>query len=152
MPTTIHIEDIIREAAETLRELPELFDIPVIEEDKGDVYNTLATSLAKTNVALVIGYNGFTPTIQGQTAPEDLIGSTSIVVSIFEKPVVNRAKLDHKTLFDLARIVANTLHNAASAGMYSPLFLKSISPITELAQSGSAVVSCDVEFETKAVL
>jgi len=143
------VNDIVRETAETLREIPYLANVPVIEESKGDVSKTLEIKVAKSKVAVLVGWNGFTPKIQGDTALNGLVGSTTIVISIFEKPVVNRVSENAPLILDMAQTIANELHNCASEGMDAPLFLKRITPISELRMDkDTSVVTCDVEFET----
>jgi len=147
------VQDIVRETAETIREIEYLAGVPVIETDKGDVSKELELKVAKSKVAVLVGWNGFTPQIQGATAPGELFGATTIVVSIFEKPVTNRVNASAPTIMNIAQEIANALHGAAADGMDSPLFIKRITPISELVQDkDSSVVTCDVEFETKTSL
>lgn len=147
------IQDIIRETAETIRLIESLAGVPVIEIDKGNVAKELEIKVAQAKVAITVGWNGFTPTIQGETAPGGLFGSTTIIVSIFEKPIVNRVSTAAPTLMNMAQAIARELHNAIAVGMSAPLYLKRITPISELAQGkDSSVVTCDVEFETKTTL
>lgn len=145
----MRIQDIVREAAETLRETEGLSNVPVVELDKGNATKELELKVAKAKVAILVSWNGFTPRIQGETALNQLVGETVIVVSVFERPVVNRVESGAPTVLDIAQTVANVLHNAAAEGMDAPLFLKRITPISELAQSrDSSIVTCDVEFTT----
>lgn len=154
------IQTIIEETADTIRQIKSLAGVPVIEIDKGNVSKELEIKVAQAKVAITVGWNGFTPTIQGETAPGGLFGSTTIVVSLFEKPIVNRANATanranatEPTLMNMAQAIARELHNAIAEGMSAPLYLKRITPISELAQGkDSSVVTCDVEFETKTSL
>ena len=147
------IQEIISEAADTIRGIEYLAGVPVIEMDNGDVAKELELKVAKSKVAVLVGWNGFTPQIQGATAPGGLFGSTTVVVSVFERPVVNRSNQGAPTLLNMAQEIAKELHNAIAEGMDAPLHLKRITPISELAQDkDSSVVTCDVEFETKTSL
>lgn len=147
------IQTIIEEAADTIRQIESLAGVPVIEIDKGNVSKELEIKVAQAKVAITVGWNGFTPVIQGETAPGGLFGSTTIVVSIFEKPIVNRVSTAAPTLMNMAQAIARELHNAIAEGMSAPLYLKRITPISELAQGkDSSIVTCDVEFETKTSL
>lgn len=144
------IETIIADAAETLSKVECLRELPVIEEDKGDVSKNLEAALAKTRFAVVVGWNGFAPRIVGDTAPSGRpFGTATIAVSLFEKPVVNRTNASAPTILAVAREVAVALDNAGTDEMEDLLHLKRITPISELDRG---VVSCDVEFETSATL
>jgi len=145
------IETIVSEAAETIRLIPLLADVPVIEENRGDVDGEMKLKMAQQSVCVMVGWSGFTPTIQGPTAPNgEIFGSVTVVVSVFEKPVVNRATPGAPTCQEIAKAVAHELHGASAEGMDAPLFLKKITPVSELGSSpDGSVVTCDVEFETK---
>jgi len=148
----MRISEIIRETVETLRECEALHGVPVIQEDVGDIETSLASNIAKTSVAVVVGWSGFTPVIQGETAPGSTpVGTVGIVASVFEKPVVNRATPGSPTVGDIAIAIADTLNGALAEGMSSPLWLKSIGKVVDLGEK-SGVVTCDVNFETKASL
>lgn len=148
------IEDIIRETVETISLVPSLAGIPVIEESKGDVDKELQLKVAKSKVCIMVGWSGFTPVVQGATAPNGgLFGSVTVVVSVFEKPVVNRSTAGTPSVFEIAKTVAMELHGASADGMDAPLFLRKITPVSELGSgSDGSVVTCDVEFETKTSL
>jgi len=145
------IETIVEEAAETLRLMPMMTDVPVVVENKGDMDDELKLKIAQQSVCVMVGWSGFTPTIQGPTAPNgEIFGSVTLVASVFEKPAVNRSTPGSPTCQDIAKAVAHELHGASAEGMDAPLFLKRITPVSELGSSpDGSVVTCDVEFETK---
>ena len=147
----MNINDIIRDAAETVRGIPIFAGIDVLEEDKGDIVGKLAAALAKAKpLAAIVGWNGFAPHVVGETAPNGVpFGDVTVVVQLFEKPVVNRRNDANPRLLNLAQEVAKALDGAASARMDDTMHLKRISPVTELDR---AVITCDVEFSTKASL
>jgi len=145
------IKDIVRETAETIREIEYLAGVPVIEEEKGDVSNRLQLGISQKKACVMVGWNGFTPQIQGATAPNgDIFGSVTVVVTVFERPVTNRSNGGGPTIMNMAKEVAKALHGASAEGMDGPMFLKRISSISELGSgSDESVVMCTVEFETK---
>lgn len=147
----MNINDIIRDTADTVKAIPIFASIDVLEEDKGDIVGELDAALAKTEpLAAIIGWNGFTPSVVGKTSPHGApFGDITVVVQIFENPVVNRTNDANPRLLNLAQEVAKALDGAASEGMDDVLHLKRISPVSELERS---VITCDVEFSTKASL
>lgn len=146
----MNIDDIIRDAADTIRQIPALSSASVLEEDKGDIAKKLETSVAQQAFCVTVGWNGFTPQIGGPTAPRETpFGTARIVVAVFEKPVVNRSREGTTRLLGAAREIAKALDGAASEGMDDTLHLRAISQIQQLDRG---VITCDVEFETKATL
>lgn len=145
------IHEIVRDAADTIREIGILSRVAVIEEDKGNVATELESAVGRTNFAVVVGWDGFTPRIVGETAPHETpFGSVTIVATIFEKPVVNRANPSAPRILQAAQEIAKALDGAASEDMDDVMHLRRISPVSEVERSG--VVMCTVEFETKATL
>lgn len=147
----MNINDIIQDTAETVKSIPIFAGIDVIEEDKGDIVGKLNAALAKAKpLAAIIGWNGFTPKVVGSTAPHSApFGDVTVVVQLFEKPVVNRKNAANPRLLNLAQEVAKALDGAASERMDDRMHLRRISPVSELDR---AVIACDVEFSTKASL
>lgn len=147
----MNINDIIRDTADTVKAIPIFAGIDVLEEDKGDIVGKLAAALAKTKpLAAIVGWNGFTPKVVGGTAPHGApFGDVTVVVQIFEKPVVNRKNDANPRLLNLAQEVAKALDGAATERMDDVMHLKRISPVSELDRG---VITCDVEFFTKASL
>lgn len=146
----MNIEDIIHDVADTLKENETCKSVPILEEDKGNVLAKLDLAIAQQSLAIVVGWNGFTPQIGGKTAPgESPFGGVMVVVQIYEKPIVNRTNEANPHLLTLAQEIAKALDGAASEGMDDALHLKKISPVSEI---GEDVITCDVEFETKATL
>lgn len=145
----MQIENLITDVAETLRAADRFSSVPVLEEDKGDMAKELEAKIAKASVAAVVCWNGFVPRLPSDGSYTTPLGDVTVVISIFERPVVNRAHPGAPTLLELARRAATTLDGAASEGMDDHLHLASISPIAELRPG---YISCDVEFKTKATL
>jgi len=145
------IRDVAAAAVEKLRGCGALTGVPIIEEDVGYLHNKLETEIAKRTVCVVVGWSGFTPIIQGKTAPFGTpFGTVGLVVSVFENPVMNRARAGAPTVCDIAVAVANCLHCAIAKGMAAPFWLKSIGNVFEVGEK--ATVTCDVNFETKTSL
>lgn len=146
----MNIDDIIRDAADTIRQIPALSSVEVFEEDKGDIAQELERAIAQQAFSVTVGWNGFTPQIGGPTAPHATpFGTVKIVVAVFEMPAVNRAGDGTPRLLGAAKEIAKALDGAASEGMDETLHLRAISPIQQLDRG---VITCDVEFETKATL
>lgn len=141
------LDDLIEKTAEEARRIPCLAGRDVISMKKGDASAKLQSEIAKNRFAVVIGWNGFT---NRADSCKTCYGTVTVVVEVFERPVVNR-KLggDVPTLLDAAQEIAKALNLYTPAPGQSPLVLKRISPVAEIAQG---VISCDVEFETNATL
>lgn len=123
---------------------------PILSEDKGNIISSLQTEIAKTNRAIVVGTNGFTPhNTEPGLSESGTWGTLTIVVSIFECVPYNRQSNSAPKLYDLAAVVASTLNLAASEGMDDFLHIANISPVNDL---GEGVISCEVSFSTKATL
>ena len=141
------LDELIENTVEETRQIPCLAGRDVINEKKGDATAKLQADIAKNRFAVVIGWSGFT---NRADSCKTCYGTVTIVASVFERPVVNR-KLggDVPTLLDAAQEIAKALNLYTPEPGQSPLVLKLISPVAEIAQG---VISCDVEFETNATL
>ena len=141
------LDELIENTVDYTRQIPCLAGRDVINEKKGDATAKLQADIAKNRFAVVIGWSGFT---NRADSCKTCYGTVTVVVEVFERPVVNR-KLggDVPTLLDAAQEIAKALNLYTPAPGQSPLVLKRISPVQEVA---SGVVACDVEFETNATL
>ena len=141
------LDDLIEMTVKEAQTIPCLAGRDVINEKKGDATAKLQADIAKNRFAVVIGWSGFT---NRADSCKTCYGTVTIVASVFERPVVNR-KLggDVPTLLDAAQEIAKALNLYTPAPGQSPLVLKRISPVQEVA---TGVVACDVEFETNATL
>lgn len=152
----MNINQILEETAETLRGFDWMEGIPVIVEERGDPDNKTEMEIAQQSLCVVVGEGGFEPTVQtpDNADPNSVIGSASIVVSVFEKPVINRADEEHETIKALSRKIGKELAWCQAEGMAAPLFLRRIGPISMFRVEGDedAIVTRDVEFSTKAEL
>ena len=122
------IDEIVRETADTVRNLPVLSGTAVLEMDVGDVVSAIGNEIAKTTRCVLVRWNGFKPTKQGNGS---LIGNASIVAHVYETPDVSRAKEGSPHLLDMAAAIAHALHGASAEGMSVPLFVDDITPVEE---------------------
>ena len=152
----MNINEILHETAETLRSFDWMESIPVIVEEKADPDNMTETEIAQQSLCVVVGEGGFEPTVQApdNDDPNSVIGSATVVVSVFEKPVINRADEEHETIKALSRKIGKSLAWCQAEGMAAPLFLRRITPISLFRVEGDqdAIVTRDVEFTTTAEL
>ena len=152
----MNINEILHETAETLRSFDWMEGIPVIVEEKADPDNMTETEIAQQSLCVVAGEGGFEPTVQApdNDDPNSVIGSATVVVSVFEKPVINRADEEHETIKALSRKIGKSLAWCQAEGMAAPLFLRRITPISLFRVEGDqdAIVTRDVEFTTTAEL
>ena len=152
----MNINEILHETAETLRSFDWMEGIPVIVEEKADPDNMTETEIAQQSLCVVVGEGGFEPTVQApdNDDPNSVIGSATVVVSVFEKPVINRADEEHETIKALSRKIGKSLAWCQAEGMAAPLFLRRITPISLFRVEGDqdAIVTRDVEVTTTAEL
>ena len=152
----MNINEILHETAETLRSFDWMEGIPVIVEEKADPDNMTETEIAQQSLCVVVGEGGFEPTVQApdNDDPNSVIGSATVVVSVFEKPVINRADEEHETIKALSRKIGKSLAWCQAEGMAAPLFLRRITPFSLFRVEGDqdAIVTRDVEFTTTAEL
>jgi len=119
---------------------------PVICEVEGDVSKRLQANVAKQKLAVLVAFNGTTPDKQAQGI---FIGKTEVLVSVFEKPVVNRSKPDEPHLLEVASAVRDALTYFEPDGAASCLFYRRTSPISEMNSEIGDVITCDVVFDLK---
>lgn len=152
----MNIDQILEETAETLRCFDWMEGIPVIVEEKADPDNMTEMEIAQQSLCVVVGEGGFEPTVQAPDPqnPNSVIGSATIVVSVFEKPVINRADEEHETIKALSRKIGKELAWCQAEGMAAPLYLRRIGPVSLFRLEGDkdAIVTRDVEMYTTAEL
>lgn len=152
----LNVNQILHEIADTLRGFDWMEDIPVIVEEKGDPDNKTELDIAQQSLCVVVGEGGFEPTVQApdNADPNSVIGSATIVVSVFEKSVINRADEEHETIKALSRKIGKELAWCQAEGMASPLYLRRIGPVSLFRLEGDedAIVTRDVEMYTTAEL
>lgn len=152
----MNIDQILHETADTLRTFDWMEGIPVIVEERGDPDNKTEMDIAQQSLCVVVSEDGFEPTVQAadQMDPNSVIGTATITVSVFEKPVINRADEDAKRIKALSRRIGKELAWCQAEGMAAPLWLRRISPVTLFRIEGDedAIVTRDVVFTTKTEL
>jgi len=150
------IDAIIAETADTLRGFDWMDGIPVIVEERGDPDSDTEQAIAQQRICVVVGEGGFKPTVQApdEGAANSVIGAATVVVSVFEKPVINRIGGETATLKALSRRIGSSLAWCQADGMASPLLLRNITPISLFRVDGDsdAIITRDVEFTTTAEL
>ena len=144
----MNIENLLKEAADSLRNMDELQATPVIIEDLGDISNKIESEIGKSARCILVGFGGSAPVKQGNVG-DVIVDNVKLVVSVFEKPVVNRRARGVPTLLRMAQAVRRELTGAKTKDMSSVLFYRGISPIAELT---GGRVACDVSFDTKDTL
>jgi hypothetical protein len=156
----MNLRRIIYEAADTLRATPicKANEIAVIELEKGDIIAKVRAELGRLSRCVVVSLDRFMPTATGG---DGLYGRTGLIVSVFEKPVVNRADEGDvplespgfdtsPTVLNIAQACANALDRTKCEGMNGALFLDEITPVVELTEDGfQGCVTCDVVLSAK---
>ena len=152
----LNVNQILHEIADTLRGFDFMDGIPVIVEERGDPDNKTELDIAQQSLCVVVGEQTFEPTVQepDNADPNSVIGQATITVSVFEKPVINRADEEHETIKALSRKIGKALAWCQAEGMASPLYLRRITPVSLFRLEGDedAIVTRDVEMYTTAEL
>lgn len=152
----LNINQILHEIADTLRGFDFMDGVPVIVEERGDPDNKTELDIAQQSLCVVVGEQTFEPTVQAPDPenPNSVIGQVSVVISIFEKPVINRADEEHQTIKALSRRIGKDLAWCQAEGMAAPLYLRRIGPVSLFRLDGDedAIVTRDVEMYTTAEL
>jgi hypothetical protein len=152
----LNVNQILHEIAETLRSFDWMDGIPVIVEERGDPDNKTELDIAQQSLCVIVGEQTFEPTVQApdDADPNSVIGQANVVISVFEKPVINRADEEHETIKALSRKIGKELAWCQAEGMAAPLYLRRIGPVSLFRLEGveDAIVTRDVEMYTKAEL
>lgn len=119
------IDETVGAAADAIRAMPEMAGIAVIEDRKGDVAARLQAAVAKTRFAVLVGWNGFRAR---SGSSKTIVGDTSLVVEVFERPAVNGNAPIH--LLDAARAIALAVNLSQPPGQ-SPIVFEEITPVDE---------------------
>ena len=152
----LNVNQILHEIADTLRGFDFMDGIPVIVEERGDPDNKTELDIAQQSLCVVVGEQTFEPTVQApdNADPNSVIGQATVVISIFEKPVINRADKEHETIKALSRKIGKELAWCQAEGMAAPLYLRRIGPVSLFRLDGDedAIVTREVEMYTTAEL
>ena len=137
------VNELIEQAAEVIRAIPEMADQPVIEVHKGDVSKNLEIAIAKTRFAVLVGWNGFKAK---SNSSKTIVGDANLVVELFERPLIAAGGAAESgqglTLLPAARLVANAVNLSQPPGQ-SPIVFREITPVTEPLPG---LISCNVVF------
>lgn len=127
----LEINAIIEHAAATIRAMPEMNAVPVIEVHKGNVVKNLEIAVAKTRFAVLVGWNGFKAR---SNSSKTIVGDTNLVIEIFEMPLINAGGVAHgdagPRLLPAARAIANAV-NLSQPPSQSPIVFSEIAPVSE---------------------
>ena len=163
------IEGLIHEVADAIRDMYQIGDTRVFEQDLDDVEQGIE-NVSKTLRCIVVGWNGCehvasqregcdveklrsceTSQPLNPSTPQPLNLSTSelyvqanLVVSVYEKPHDNRP--GGPSLLEMAAAIAKEIDNTAAEDMTDAIHFVRITPIEKI-QHG--VITCDVVFRTK---
>jgi hypothetical protein len=152
----LNVNQILHEIADTLRGFDFMDGVPVIVEERGDPDNKTELDIAQQSLCVVVGEQTFEPLVQAPDpqSPNSVIGQASVVISIFEKPVINRADEEHETIKALSRKIGKALAWCQADDMAAPLCLRRIGPVSLFRLDGDedAIVTRDVEMYTTAEL
>lgn len=124
---------------------PSLAGCTVLDERKGDFAAKVAAEVAKSSLCAVVGWSGFEA--RGDSCAT-CFGTAHIAVTVFERPAVNRRQAGATTLLGAAQDIARRI-NLFAPGGESPLVLKRITPVDELAEG---IITCTVEFDASTAL
>ena len=138
------INAILEHTAATIRAIPEMAGVDVLEVHKGNVANKLEIAVAQQRFAVLVGWNGFK---SRSNSSKTIVGDTTLTVDIFEKPVITRevngSRGRSPSLLDAARIIANAVNLSQPPGQ-SPIVFRSIDPVSE---PRPGVISTTVNFD-----
>lgn len=127
-----------------VRKIPLLAGLPIFEEEKGNIIENVEQEIARSSFCVVVGSLSFT-----DEAPDSTLcyGRSSITVSVFEDPFLNRASSGHPTYLQTAQAIAKDLKlfDTGDGHLTSPT-------ISEPQDLGGGVISCTVRFEIKTTL
>ena len=138
------LQELQNKVAERIRSIECLAGLPVFEEEEGNIIENVETEIPRSNFCVVIGSFGFT-----DEAPDSRLcyGRSTITISIFEDPFLNRETSGRPTYLQVAQAIAKSLKlfDTGDRALTSPV----ISVPVDL---GGGVISCTVKFEIKTTL
>lgn len=130
--------------AEKVRNIPILKDLPIFEEEKGNIVAKIEEEVPRSNFCVVVGTVSFT-----DTAPDASIcyGNSSVAISVIEDPFLNRETPNRPTFLSAAQEIAKSLklYDTGDGVLTSP-------SITEPADLGNGVVAVTVRFSITTTL
>lgn len=140
----MELQELQNRIAERIRAIPLFTGLPIFEEEKGNIIENVEQEIPRSNFCVVVGSITFT-----DEAPDSTLcyGRSSITVSIFEDPFLNRETAGHPTYLQAAQAVAKALKlfDTGDGHLTSP-------SISEPQDLGGGVISCTVRFDIKTTL
>lgn len=140
----MNLQQLQNTVAERIREIPLLAGLPIFEEEKGNVIENVEQEIPRSNFCVVVGAFSFS-----DEAPDSTLcyGRSSVTVSIFEDPFLNRETAGRPTYLQTAQAVAKALKlfDTGDGHLTSP-------SISEPQDLGGGVISCTVRFDIKTTL
>ena len=140
----MELQELQTRIARRVREIPCLAGLPIFEEEMGNVIENVQNEIPRTNFCVVVGSLAFT-----DEAPDSSLcyGESSITVTVFEDPMLNRETEGHPTYLKAAQEIAKALKlfDSGDGTLTSP----TISEPTDL---GDGVISCTVRLKLKTTL
>ena len=138
------LQELQNKIAERIRSIECLAGLPVFEEEEGNIIENVETEIPRSNFCVVIGSFGFT-----DEAPDSRLcyGRSTITISIFEDPFLNRETSGRPTYLQAAQAIAKSLKHfdTGDGTLTSPV-------ISEPVDLGGGVISATVRFEIKTTL
>lgn len=138
------LQELQNKVAERVRSIDCLASLPIFEEEKGNIIENVESEIPRSNFCIVIGSVGFT-----DESPDSSLcyGRTTITISIFEDPLLNRETSGRPTYLQAAQAIAKSLKlfDTGDGTLTSPV-------ISEPQDLGGGVISATVRFEIKTTL
>ena len=138
------LQELQNKVAERIRSIECLASLPIFEEEKGNIIENVESEIPRTSFCVVIGSLAFT-----DEAPDSSLcyGRTTVTVTVFEDPFLNRETAGRPTYLQAAQAIAKSLKlfDTGDGTLTSPT-------ISEPQDLGGGVISCTVRLEIKTTL
>lgn len=138
------LQELQNRVAERIRSIECLASLPIFEEEKGNIIENVESEIPRTSFCVVIGSLAFT-----DEAPDSSLcyGRTTVTVTVFEDPFLNRETAGRPTYLQAAQAIAKSLKlfDTGDGTLTSPT-------ISEPVDLGGGVISCTVRLEIKTTL
>lgn len=138
------LQELQNKIAERIRSIECLASLPIFEEEKGNIIEKVESEIPRTSFCVVIGSLTFT-----DEAPDSSLcyGRTTVTVTVFEDPFLNRETAGRPTYLQAAQAIAKSLKlfDTGDGTLTSPT-------ISEPVDLGGGVISCTVRLEIKTTL
>lgn len=138
------LQELQNRVAERIRSIECLASLPIFEEEKGNIIENVESEIPRTSFCVVIGSLAFT-----DEAPDSSLcyGRTTVTVTVFEDPFLNRETAGRPTYLQAAQAIAKSLKlfDTGDGTLTSPT-------ISEPQDLGGGVISCTVRLEIETTL